>query len=288
MREDVIGRANVEDTAELGTYYGDLAEQESYALWTVANEIEPWQPKPASQPMLWRYERLRPLVMRALDLVSPEKAGRRVIALENPGRKGLSACVGWLYTGLQVMRPGEFTGAHNHASAALRFIMEGDGAYTVIDGHKVDLAAGDFVITPNGTWHDHGVNADGKVSIWQDGLDMLLVNQLDANFYAVHPDTVQKPNYPVNDSPAIYGGPGLLPAGESWSRPYSPLLKYEWGPTYETLQRAAKASDGSPYDGIMLQYVNPELWRCRLGGAWASRIAASAATIARITPTPSS
>jgi gentisate 1,2-dioxygenase len=207
--------------------------------------------------MLWQYERLRPLVMRALDLVSPEKAGRRVIALENPGRKGLSACVGWLYTGLQVMRPGEFTGAHNHASAALRFIMEGDGAYTVIDGHKVDLAAGDFVITPNGTWHDHGVNADGKVSIWQDGLDMLLVNQLDANFYAVHPDTVQKPNYPVNDSPAIYGGPGLLPAGESWSRPYSPLLKYEWGPTYETLQKAAKASDGSPYDGIILQYVNP-------------------------------
>ncbi len=188
MREDVIGRANVEDTPELDRYYQELGRQESYALWTVANSIEPWQPQPTSLPQLWSYKAMRPLVLQALDLVSPEKAGRRVIALENPGRKGTSACVGWLYTGLQVMKPGEFATAHNHASSALRFIMEGAGAYTVVDGHKMDLAAGDFVITPNGTWHDHGVEADGATTIWQDGLDMLLVNQLDANFYAVHPD----------------------------------------------------------------------------------------------------
>ncbi len=54
-----------------------------------------------------------------------------------------------------------------------------------------------------------------------------------------------------------YGGPALLPSGESWSKPYSPLLKYEWGPTYEQLQRYAKVSDGSPYDGIKLNYTNP-------------------------------
>ncbi|MET0922810.1 MAG: cupin domain-containing protein, partial [Xanthobacteraceae bacterium] len=155
MREDVIGRANVDDTPELEAYYAELGRQQGYALWTVANTIEPWHPQPTSLPTLWSYAALRPLVLQALDLVSPEKAGRRVIALENPGRKGLSACVGWLYTGLQVMRPGEFATAHNHASAALRFVMEGAGAYTVVDGHKMDLAAGDFVITPNGTWHDH-------------------------------------------------------------------------------------------------------------------------------------
>jgi gentisate 1,2-dioxygenase len=159
---------------------------------------------------------------------------------------------------LQVMRPGEFAGAHNHASAALRFIMEGSGAYTVVDGHKMDLAAGDFVITPNGTWHDHGVDKGGETTVWQDGLDMLLVNQLDANFYAVHSEQVQKSNYPINDTSMVYGGPGLLPmGGEAWSKPYSPLLKYEWGPTYEALLRASKASDGSPYDGIIMQYVNP-------------------------------
>lgn len=258
MREDVVGRANVEDTPELAAYYDRLGRQDSYALWTVANSIEPWEPKPSSVPVLWPYEAMRPLVLQALDLVSPEKAGRRVIALENPGRKGLSACVGWLYTGLQVMRPGEFAGAHNHASAALRFIMEGSGAYTVVDGHRMSLSAGDFVITPNGTWHDHGVDAGGQTTVWQDGLDMLLVNQLDANFYAVHPDHVQKSNYPVNDTSMVYGGPGLLPmGGEGWTKPYSPLLKYEWGPTYDALVRASNASDGSPYDGTIMQYVNP-------------------------------
>src|SRR6202008_294480 len=244
MREDVIGRANVEDTPELDSYYQELGRQESYALWTVANSIEPWHPQPTSQPTLWSYARMRPLVLQALDLVSPEKAGRRVIALENPGRKGLSACVGWLYTGLQVMRPGEFANAHNHASAALRFVMEGAGAYTVVDGHKMDLAAGDFVITPNGTWHDHGVEEEGAVTVWQDGLDMLLVNQLDANFYAVHPDKVQKSHYPINDTASVCGGLGVLPAGGAGTKPYSPLFKYEWGRTYETLVNAAKATDG--------------------------------------------
>jgi gentisate 1,2-dioxygenase len=258
MREDVIGRANVEDTPELDRYYQDLGRQESYALWTVANSIEPWQPQPTSLPQLWNYQSMRPLVLKALDLVSPEKAGRRVIALENPGRKGTSACVGWLYSGLQVMKPGESASAHSHASSALRFIIEGEGAYTVVDGHKMDLAAGDFVITPNGAWHDHGVEAGGTTTIWQDGLDMLLVNQLDANFYAAHPDQVQKSNYPLNDTAQVFGGPGLLPAGgEAWSKPYSPLFKYEWARTYETLVKASQATDGSPYDGIMMQYVNP-------------------------------
>ena len=88
MREDVIGRANVEDTPELDAYYSELGRQQSYALWTVANSIEPWQPQPTSLPTLWSYAALRPLVLQALDMVSPEKAGRRVIALENPGPQG--------------------------------------------------------------------------------------------------------------------------------------------------------------------------------------------------------
>jgi gentisate 1,2-dioxygenase len=257
MREDVIGRANVEDTAELDSYYQALEQENLYALWTVANKIEPWFPKSRSIATLWRYSELRPLVLKALDLVSPEKAGRRVIALENPTRKGFSTCVGWLYTGLQVTRPGEFTSAHRHAASALRFIMEGKGAYTVVDGHKIELNEGDFVITPNDSWHDHGVAEGGETTIWQDGLDMLLVNELEANFYAVHPDVRQKQSFPVNDLPSLYGGPGLLPGGGTWTKPYSPMMRYEWGPTYEALLKASLVSDGSPYDGILMRYANP-------------------------------
>ena len=235
------------------------AASKSYALWTVANSIEPWQPQPTSLPTLWSYAALRPLVLQALDLVSPEKAGRRVIALENPGRKGLSACVGWLYTGLQVMRPGEFATAHNHASAALRFVMEGEGAYTVVDGHKMDLVGRRFrhhaerhLARPRrrGRRRRSRSGRTASTCCWS-------ISSTPTSTPCI-PSSVQKSNFPLNDTVSIYGGPGLLPAGgEAWSKPYSPLLKYEWGPTYETLVQAAQASDGSPYDGIIMQYVNP-------------------------------
>ena len=179
------------------------------------------------------------------------------IYLNNPGRREHAAAVGWLYSGLQVMHPGEVASSHAHSASALRFIMEGEGAYTIVDGHKLTLGANDFVLTPNGTWHEHGVSSDGTPCIWQDGLDIPLVNALEANFYAVHPKMQQAVGYPVDDMTHAWGNPGLRPAGAEWTKRYSPLLKYEWGPTYEALQRYAKATDGSPYDGILMNYVNP-------------------------------
>lgn len=258
MREDVIGRANVEDTDELLAYYKVLEGLEAGALWTVANKIEPWEPKSASVPVLWRFKDLRELVWQSLDLVTPEKAGRRVVYLANPNRRDVTAAVGWLYTGLQAMRPGEVTSAHRHTASALRFIMEGRGAYTVVDGHKITLNARDFVLTPNGTWHDHGVAEDGEPCLWQDGLDIPLMNALETNFYEVHPDIIQKPSFPTNDSPMSWGSGGVLPPdADKWGKPYSPLLRYSWDPTYEALSRYASVTDGSPYDGALMNYVNP-------------------------------
>lgn len=256
-REDVIGRANVADTPDLVAYYRRLQELGTGALWTVANKIEPWEPASSSVPMLWRYKDLREDVLKALDLVTPEQAGRRVIYLENKGRSDVVAAVGWLYSGLQVMKPGECASSHRHSASALRFIMEGRGAFTNVDGHKMTLGANDFVLTPNGTWHEHGVAEDGAICIWQDGLDIPLMNALEANFYEVHPDLNQAVSYPVNDSLAIWAGTGLRPGGAQWTKAYSPLLKYEWAPTYEALKRYARVTDGSPYDGILMDYVNP-------------------------------
>jgi gentisate 1,2-dioxygenase len=256
-REETLGRANVVDTAELVDYYRQLESHHAAALWTVANKIEPWQPVSSSVPMVWHYADLRDSVMRALDLVTPEQAGRRVVYLSNPGRQDVSAAVGWLYTGLQVMGPGECASSHRHSASALRFIMEGSGAFTNVDGHKMTLGANDFVLTPNGTWHEHGVSEEGTACIWQDGLDIPLMNALEANFYEVHPELQQAVSFPVDDSTSTWGSAALRPAGESWSKRYSPLLKYEWAPTYEALVRYAKASDGSPFDGIHMDYVNP-------------------------------
>jgi gentisate 1,2-dioxygenase len=256
-RESVAGRADVADSPELLAYYAELERLQTGALWTVANKIEPWAPKSASVPVLWRYRDLREHVLRSVDLVTPEKAGRRVIYLDNPGRREVSAAVGWLYAGLQVMHPGERASAHAHAASALRFIMEGSGAYTIVDGHQMTLNARDFVITPNGTWHEHGVAEGGSTCIWQDGLDIPLVNALEANFYAVHPQLQQAVTHPVDDTSAAWGGPGLQPQQHGWTKPYSPLFKYEWEPTYEALRRMARTSAGSPFDGVLMHYVNP-------------------------------
>ena len=256
-REDRAGRANVADSPERVAYYQELARLETGALWTVANKIEPWAPRSASVPVVWRYQDLRGHVLRSAELVSPEEAGRRVIYLNNPGRRDVAAAVGWLYSGLQVMKPGELASAHAHSHSALRFIMEGSGAYTIVDGHKMTLGANDFVLTPNSTWHEHGVSEDGTTCIWQDGLDIPLVNALEAGFYAVHPDLNQAVTHPVDDTTATWGGVALRPQASGWTKPYSPLFKYEWEPTYEALRHYARVTAGSPYDGVLLEYVNP-------------------------------
>ena len=256
-REEVIGRANVEDTPELLEYYNELNKYKAGALWTVANKIEPWEPKSESVPVVWRYNDLREHVLRSLELVTPEKAGRRVVYLNNPGRQDVHAAVGWIYAGLQVMNPGEKAMAHRHSASAIRFIMEGEGAYTVVDGHKMTLGRNDFVLTPNGTWHEHAVEETGTTCIWQDGLDIPLVNSLEANFYEVHPDLSEPVAYPVDDMTKTWGNPGLTPAGGDWDKGYSPMFKYEWEPTYESLLKHAKTSSESPYDGFMMEYVNP-------------------------------
>ena len=115
-REEVAGRANVLDTPELVEFYRELEAANAGALWTVANKIEPWEPVSDSVPMLWHYNALRPKVLRALELVTPEQAGRRVVYLANPGRTDVTAAVGWLYSGLQVMGPGECASSHRHSA----------------------------------------------------------------------------------------------------------------------------------------------------------------------------
>ncbi|KTE18824.1 NADPH dehydrogenase [Sphingopyxis sp. H050] len=264
-RDDVLGRARVTDTPELEAFYQELAARNAGAFWKRANAIEPWEPETRYRPTLWRYADMRAMCLRALDLVKPEEAGRRVVTLLNDsdaGRENVAVC-GWLFSGMQAMRPGEITPAHKHTASAHRFIMEGQGAYTVVDGHHITLGANDYVLTPGGCWHDHGVVADGAVSIWQDGLDIPLMNSLETNFYAVYDRPAQSAAFPVDDLPLSYGG-GLRPEGvPAWEKPYSPVMVYRWEATRDALWNLAKVSDGSPFDGHMLRYSNP------LTGGWA-------------------
>ncbi len=268
-RDDVRGRSRVQDTPELRAYYDELAKHSTLAFWTRANDIEPWEPQTRYVPTLWPYRTMRDLVLRSADLVDPARAGRRVVVLINDsdaGRHYTAAC-GWLFSGLQVMRPGEITPAHRHTASAHRFIMEGAGAYTVVDGHRITLEKHDYVLTPNGCWHDHGVTADGKTSIWQDGLDIPLMNILETNFYEVYPEEAQQRQYPENDSPRTWGGaPGLLPSRlEQWQAPWSPLMVYRWRDVRPALVEFSSVQKPDPFDGHIMRYSNP------LSGGWAMK-----------------
>ena len=257
MDDDALGRSRVKDTPELEDYYARLATLGSGALWTVANEIEPWFPQPKSIPMLWRYEDLRPLVVESASLVTGGDAGRRVVYLVNDERRDVKAAVGLLYSGIQIMNPGESMTAHRHAASALRFVMEGSGAWTIVEGDRLEVGPNDFAITPGGTWHEHGNSAADNFVIWQDGLDIPLVNALDANFYQVHPDLHQVPGKVVNTSILTHGSGILKPDGRSWSKAYSPLLGYPWGKVREAVVNLSKVSNGTDFDGVIMEYVNP-------------------------------
>lgn len=264
-RDNVLGRSRVTDTPALAAFYDELAGHSAGAFWKRANAIEPWEPESRYRPTLWKYEAMRALCLRAIELVRPEEAGRRVVTLLNDSDAGreYTAVVGWLFSGLQAMKPGEITPAHRHTASAHRFIMEGAGAYTVVDGHHITLGKNDYVLTPNGCWHDHGVAADGQVSIWQDGLDIPLMNSLETNFYAVYDAPAQTPAFPSNDLPLSYGG-AMAPDGvEAWSKPFSPVMVYRWEAVRDAIWNFAKVSDGSPFDGHIMRYANP-----RTGG-WA-------------------
>ena len=267
-RDAQLGRSRVTDTPELEAYYEELAATNCGAFWKRANAIEPWEPESRYRPTIWRWRDMRPLALRAIDLVKPEEAGRRVVTLLNDSEAGREhvAAVGWLFSGMQAMKPGEITPAHKHTASAHRFIMEGAGAYTVVDGHHITLGKNDYVMTPGGCWHDHGVAADGEVSIWQDGLDIPLMNSLEANFYAVYDAPAQMRTHASDDLPLSYGGAAVRPEtlGE-WDKPYSPVMVYRWEATRDALRNLAQVSDGTPFDGHMIRYSNP------LTGGWAMR-----------------
>jgi gentisate 1,2-dioxygenase len=134
----------------------------------------PREPKSKAVPFHWRYDEIRPLLLESGRLLTAEEAERRVLVLENPSFVGQSRATATLYAGVQLIMPGETAPAHRHTPSALRFMLEGEGAFTAVGGERTTMRAGDFVITPSWAWHDHG-NEGSDPCAWLDGLDIPMV-----------------------------------------------------------------------------------------------------------------
>jgi gentisate 1,2-dioxygenase len=208
---------------ELQAYYAELRSQHITPAWTGGGIS--FEPKSKAVPYVWHWRDLRPQAIRAAQLVGTEQAERRVLRLTNPGLPGLSAS-NTLLANIQIVMPGEIARAHRHSASALRFIIEGKGGYTVVNGDRIPMYPGDLVLTPNWTWHDHANDTDQPM-IWLDGLDIPLLRMLEANFFEEYNEQRQRVGEGADPSVAKYGSGGLKPAWDvAPATTYSPMWHY--------------------------------------------------------------
>ena len=230
----------------------EVAQLNMKPLWERVMRLKPGT---AAVPVIWRWADVQPYLMRAAELITTQEAERRVLMLENPALKGTTFATTTLYAGMQVILPGEIACTHRHAPDALRFIVEGAGAYTAVDGDRVMMKPGDFVTTPNWAWHDHG-NLGSEPVVWLDGLDTAFANLFGAHFREDYPQESQPVTRVAGDSSARYGA-NLLPLEYRPHSQASPVLSYPYDRTREALERIARSGNPHPAHGYKLRYVNP-------------------------------
>jgi len=244
-----------EVTAERKAFYQRIDREHLSPLWEVLGDLVPQTPRTPCVPALWRYAVVRPYLLEAGALITAKEAERRVLVLENPGLRGASSITHTLYAGLQLILPGEVAPSHRHSQSALRFVVEGDGAYTAVDGERTTMHPGDFIITPSWTFHDHGNPGDVPV-IWLDGLDIPIVAFVDAGFAERYPDEVQPVVKAEGDALARYGA-NLLPVDHVPSSKTTPIFSYPYARTREALLQMRRNDRWHPCHGVKMQYINP-------------------------------
>lgn len=246
--------------ATRAAFYREIDRLALTPLWEVLHALVPPQPTSPCVPAIWRFADVRPYLARAGELITAEEAVRRVLILENPALRGQSCITQSLYAGLQLILPGEIAPSHRHTQSALRFVVDGRGAWTAVDGERTTMQPGDFIITPSWTWHEHGnprPEEGGEPVIWLDGLDIPMVRFFDAGFAENLPQKTQPVARAEGTSAARYGANmmpvrGGLPYGAT-----SPVFSYPYARTREALARLARDAPPDPCDGVKLRYVNP-------------------------------
>ncbi len=265
--------ADAAQNAERRAFYERIGALGLTPLWEVLGALGPPQPKSPVAPVHFRYDEMRPHVLEAGRLISAEEAERRVLVLENPALRGQSCITQSLYAGLQLILPGEVAPAHRHTQSALRLVLDGEGAYTAVDGERTTMRYGDFIITPSWTHHDHGNDGDDAV-VWLDGLDIPLVRFLDAGFAEKSSVKSQAGARAEGDALHRYGS-NMLPLDHA-PLPHEPsrVFSYPFARTREALAGIARGA-ADPHFGFKQRFVNPATGRSPMPtiGTFAQRLA---------------
>jgi gentisate 1,2-dioxygenase len=249
-------RYDAAQNAELDALYSDLADFDLQPLWEMKGLLTS-EPRPRAVPCHWRLADMLKLGARATELVPIGRGGdRRVLSMCNPGLGGAPYATNSLSAGLQFLAPGEVAPAHRHSPGALRFIMEGSGVWTLVDGDPLHMGRGDMILTPSWCFHEHHNPGPGNI-VWLDVLDLPIVRFLDGIFYEDGPsEEVDSRTDPHSRAERVHGHAGLVPTHVIGTEApnHSPLLAYRWADTDAALNAVMTADD---LDAATVRYTDP-------------------------------
>jgi gentisate 1,2-dioxygenase len=212
------------------------------------------EPRPAEQAYRWSWtETLRPMMVKAYELVDPVKAERRNLIMVNPGL-ARAATTQTLIAAVQGVLPGEIAPAHRHTAGALRFMIEGRGALTNVDGEPCVMDPASLILTPQWCWHDHA-NETAEPVIWLDVLDVPFIVGLDQWFWEPFPHETQPRARSRGANVKRFGAGIVRPVGPRVHDGPSPLLVYPWERAETALRELADVETDDA--DVTVEYNNP-------------------------------
>lgn len=252
-----------DDSPELRALYKGFEDEHLMPLWTQLGDLMPMHPKPKAVPHVWKWSKLLPLAERSGELVPVGRGGeRRAIGLANPGLGGNAYVSPTLWAAIQYLGPKETAPEHRHAQNAFRFVVEGEGVWTVVNGDPVRMSRGDLLMTPG--WHFHGHhNVTDKPMTWIDGLDIPFSQHNDVGFFEFGSDTVTDYATPdFSQGERLWCHPGLRPLSGLQDTVSTPIGAYRWEFTDRALTEQLLLEDeGQPATvepgHAAIRYVNP-------------------------------
>jgi gentisate 1,2-dioxygenase len=266
VRLSAVSAADQPDvTPALEELYHGFEQELLIPLWTQIGDLMPLHPRSRAVPHRWSWDALVALAERAGQLVPVGRGGeRRAIALANPGLEGHPFATPTLWAAIQYLMPGEDAPEHRHTQHAFRFIVEGSGVWTVVNGDAVPMNRGDFLPQAGWNWHAHH-NATSEPMAWIDGLDIPLQYLTEAQFFEFGREEIsdaERTTPTHSASERLWGHPGLRPVGVGHATPGSPLLAYKWEHTDRALsdqlelERHGHAGTVEPGHAAV-RYTNP-------------------------------
>jgi gentisate 1,2-dioxygenase len=274
---------------ELDELYREFERELLVPLWTEIGDLMPTSPRPAARAHVWRWSELVKLAGRSGELVPVGRGGeRRAIALANPGLGGAPFATPTLWAAIQYLNPREDAPVHRHTQHAFRFVVEGEGVWTVVDGDPVAMRRGDFLLTPGWRFHGHHNQSDAPMA-WLDGLDIPFVHATGSAFFEPGPDEVADRSTPARSrAERLWAHPGLRPVSQSAPATSSPIAAYRWEHTDAALaDQLALEAEGYPgvvepghaavrftnptTGGDVLPTIRAEMHRLRAGARTATR-----------------